>query len=185
VRPGDYRPYVDDDPSNWRRLPGQGKYARDEIERRFLIRGEVDTLDDGRLIEDRYLDGLRLRLRRVTKDGESIFKLTQKIRGDESNPAWVSVTNVYLSVEEYERLSALPGCDLVKTRRVVVGGPAAFVVDEFHGRLRGLRLAEVEVVSLSSPLRLPEWVGAEITSDDRFSGGRLARADAQEVRELR
>jgi CYTH domain-containing protein len=176
---------MDDDPSNWRRSPGQGKYARDEIERRFLVSGEVDTLDDGRLIEDRYLDGLRLRLRRVTKDGESIFKLTQKVRADEVNPASVSVTNVYLSVDEYERLSALPGCALVKTRRVSAGEPPAFVVDEFHGRLEGLRLAEVEVDSLSSPLKIPEWVGLEITSDDRFSGGRLACADAQEVCELR
>jgi CYTH domain-containing protein len=170
--------------ADWWRSPGQGRYARAEIERRFLVNGEVDSLGEGRLIEDRYLDGLRLRLRRVTKDGRSVFKLTQKVRANESDPATVSITNVYLSPDEYDRMRALPGADIVKTRRLAPYGPVTFAVDEFGASLKGLVTTEVEVISLLDPLEAPAWVGREITSDDRFSGGRLARANSQEIEEL-
>lgn len=173
-----------EDPADWERSPGQGNYARTEIERRFLVSGEVDSHDEGRLIEDRYLEGMRLRLRRVTKDGRSIFKLTQKIRTNESDPSSVSITNVYLSLEEYERLSELPGCDIVKTRRLAPVGSVTFAVDEFAAALKGLVLAEVEVISLRDPLEMPAWVGHEVTHDDRFSGGRLAATSPQEIEEL-
>jgi CYTH domain-containing protein len=50
--------------------------------------------------------------------------------------------------------------------------------------LQGLRLAEIEVRDLAEPLDLPEWVTAEVTHDDRFSGGRLAGTDEAQLREL-
>lgn len=140
--------------------------------------------DTARLIEDRYLDGLRLRLRRVSRQGRSIHKLTQKVRSDENEPAEVFITNMYLSEAEYARLLALPGHLVVKTRSVVPSMSHQFVVDEFHGRLAGLRLVEVEVRDLAEPLHLPGWLGQEVTHDDRFSGGRLAVADEAAVQEL-
>lgn len=175
---------VSNDAIDWRRAPGQGSYARPERERRFLTSGSVPAGDAARLIEDRYLDGMRLRLRRVTREGQSVHKLTQKVRTDESEPAEVLITNMYLSEAEHALLLALPGHPVVKTRSVVQAGPHHFVVDEFHGRLEGLRLAEVEVQDLAEPLHLPGWLGQEVTHDDRFSGGRLADADETAVREL-
>ena len=173
---------IDDD--DWTREPGQGKYARPERERRFLTCATVPVGDTGRLIEDRYLDGMRLRLRRVTRQGTSVHKLTQKVRTEESEPSEVLITNMYLSEAEYARLLVLPGRPVVKTRSVVAFTSRHFVVDEFHGRLQGLRLAEVEVQDLAELLDLPEWLGAEVTHDDRFSGGRLAVADEGQVREM-
>lgn len=137
-----------------------------------------------RLIEDRYLDGTRLRLRRITREGQSVHKLTQKVRPDEGDPSEVFITNMYLSESEYARLSALPGPVVVKTRAVVPTSTRDFVVDEFHGRLHGLRLAEVEVRDLADPVGLPEWLGSEVSDDDRYSGGRLAVADEDQLREI-
>ena len=172
------------DASDWTREPGQGKYARPERERRFLTNGPVPEGDAARLIEDRYLDGMRLRLRRVSREGRSVHKLTQKIRTDESTPAEVLITNMYLSEAEYALLLALPGHLVTKTRTVVRSMSHKFVVDEFHGRLQGLRLAEVEVRDLAEPLHLPDWLGQDVTHDDRFSGGRLAVADVAAVHEV-
>lgn len=101
------------------RTPGEGRYAKPERERRFLV--AVTPLGSGpaRRIEDRYLDGTRLRLRKVVAAGDDVvFKLTQKVRRDEADPGLVSLTNIYLPSDEYERLALLAGPVLTKTRRV-------------------------------------------------------------------
>ena len=125
-----------------------------------------------RLIEDRYLDGTTLRLRRVTVGAERVHKLTQKIRLVAGDPAEVATTNTYLGPQEYQALVVLPAAVLVKTRHLQETG---FVVDEFHGPLQGLWLAEIEVVDLQGPLRRPAWLGHEVTHEERYSGGTLAR----------
>ena len=172
------------DATDWTREPGRGKYARSERERRFLVGASVPAGEAGRLIEDRYLDGTRLRLRRMSRDGLSVHKLTQKVRPDAGDPSEVLITNMYLSEGEYSRLSLLPGQVLVKTRVVIPAPSHDFVVDEFHGRLQGLRLAEVEVGDLAEALDLPHWVTVEVTNDDRFSGGHLAAMTEPQLREL-
>lgn len=167
------------DATTWFREPGRGRYARPERERRFLVGPSVPAGDAARLIEDRYLEGTSLRLRRVTSDGRSVHKLTQKVRTSQDDPAEVLITNLYLSSDEHQRLSALPGCVLVKSRTVVATATHQFVVDEFHGQLQDLRLAEVEVEDLAAPLDLPDWAGAEVTHDDRYSGGCLSALDRE------
>jgi CYTH domain-containing protein len=154
---------------HWRRTPGTGKYARPERERRFVVTEVPEPLEHGRLIEDRYLDGGTLRLRAVRGDGAPVYKLTQKVRAG-VGPAEVSITNLYLSEDEYRMLVALPGSDLVKTRSLCQG----FAVDVFHGPLEGLVLAELEVEDLQAELDLPDWICCEVTHDDTFSGGALA-----------
>lgn len=166
----------------WRRTPGEGRYARTELERRFLVVGEPDGLRAPRRIEDRYLAGTRLRLRHVRVGEESVFKLTQKVRRDAADPAEVALTNVYLSAAEHERLATLPGATLAKTRWL--WGQEGLVVDELHGRLAGLRLLEVEVEDLGAPLALPAWAGREVTHDERWSGGSLAHASDAQVAAL-
>lgn len=165
---------MDSDLGGWRRSPGRGKYARTELERRFLLAGVPPTARPTLLIEDRYLTGTSLRLRRVTVGEESVWKLTQKVRTDDRSPAEVATTNLYLSREEYERLLPLPATELVKSREVQVVEGTSFAVDTYLGPLAGLRLAEVEVQALDAPLPLPSWLGQEVTFDDRYSGGRLA-----------
>ncbi len=168
---------VDDAPS-WIRSPGRGRYARPEREQRFLVAELPPRLVDERLIEDLYLDGLSLRLRMVSHDGSTTFKLTQKVRSSPSEPFAVSTTTIYLSEHEHDRLRVLPGARLAKRRRLWHEDGQVFAVDEFQGVLDGLRLAEVEVHDLDTTLTPPSWTGREVTHDDRFSGGALARVDA-------
>lgn len=165
----------------WARTPGAGSYARPERERRFLVRADPPSLHDTRTVDDRYLDGTRFRLRHVHDADRSVWKLTQKVRLDEADPADVRLTNAYLLAEEHARLSVLPGRPLRKTRSACEGG---FVLDVFAGVLEGLRLAEVEVEDLSAQVQLPQWLGPEVTHDDRFSGGRLATLDERSAADL-
>ena len=172
------------DASQWLREPGRGRYARPERERRFVVNGDPPEGAERREIHDVYLEGLRLRLRHVASAGQSVYKLTQKVRVRESDPSDVALTNMYLSEAEFRRLSRLPGSALRKSRRLVPVDGITFAVDEFAGPLQGLRLAEVEVSDLQAELALPSWVGAEVTHDDRFSGGCLASLADAEAREL-
>lgn len=172
------------DPPHWWRAPGEGRYARLERERRFLLTGLPDGLTDSRLIDDRYLDGVRMRLRRIEGDGRVVCKLTQKIRPDDADPSTVSLTNLYLTESEHARLCALPGVMLRKTRSVWQLQQQTFVVDVFHERLTGLLLAELEVDDLDAPLPPHPLIGLDVTRDDRFSGGALAAEDDDRIQEL-
>jgi adenylate cyclase len=64
---------------------------------------------------------------------------------------------------------------VVKRRYMLRYGGRRWEVDVFEGNNRGLVIAEVELPSLDTPVRLPPWVGEEITSRVEFSNAALAR----------
>jgi CYTH domain-containing protein len=133
---------------------------------------------------DLYIPGTRLRLRRMESDAEVIYKLGQKVRPRRDTPEVVKLTNIYLSADEYHALAQLGGAEVRKTRwhGVFAGRPMA--VDQFVGSLSGLCLAEVELSPNEPRLLLPPFAVADVTDDDRFSGGNLARANAENVQRL-
>jgi CYTH domain-containing protein len=164
-------------------VPGhRAKYALVERERRFLLAGPPPGPGaDRRDITDRYLAGTRLRLRRVTGGGrtEPEYKLTQKVPAPRPGPVRGLITNLYLSRAEYDLLRALPGADLGKTR---LSYPP-YVVDIFGPPRRGLVLAEVELGTDDELAACPAPDGsvAEVTEDERFTGGRLAVTERAEL----
>jgi CYTH domain-containing protein len=157
------------------------RYARPEQERRWLVRRLPDLSEaaEAHRIDDRYLAGTRLRLRSVTplSGGPARHKLGQKVRPDPANPRLVMHTTMYLTADEHQRLSRLPGATLRKVRHVLARDGRRFGVDVFDGRHAGLALVEVE---LSGPAQVPapEFAGPEVTGDERFTGGWLATAPA-------
>jgi CYTH domain-containing protein len=172
-------------------LVRDGKYARVERERRFLLvarpAGPWPVLPPGeaaRRITDRYWAGTRMRLRRVDyQDGRvSEFKLTQKVPAQQSGHVRGLITNTYLSEAEYQFFAGLPADVIVKTR---LSGAEMLAVDVFEGELTGLLIAEAEFSSDAEasafvvPAGVP--VAAEITDDNRFTGGRLARTRRREL----
>ncbi len=162
---------------------GLPKYARFEHERRWLILGQGPDLTRslGRLIEDLYIEGGRLRLRRVTfDDGRVELKLCKKYGS--ADPAGQPIVNVYLDDPEYRALAALVGCRLVKRRYSV----PPFGVDIFEGALAGLRMCEAEADTAQdvAVIRPPDWAGSEVTGDPRFTGGELATLIEGDLRDL-
>src|SRR5207302_680769 len=130
------------------------------------------------VIEDRYLLGTRLRLRRITPagGGPTRWKLGQKVRPDAADPGLVLHTTLYLDPGEHELLARLPGADLRKVRHVLLIGGRRFGVDVFEGRHAGLVLAEVELAGAGETVPVPPFAGAEVTADERYRGGWLASA---------
>lgn len=154
------------------------KYAHWVAERRFLVDpGAMPKLDEAgaRRIEDLYIDGGRLRLRAITHaSGEREFKLAKKYAPD--NPLIGPMTNLYLSAQEYDVLSRLPGARISKRRHKVAG----FVVDVFEGPLQGLITAECEADNRMAAMavEIPAWCVREVTTELAYTGGALAQAQA-------
>ncbi|HEX7693969.1 MAG TPA: hypothetical protein VF409_05740 [Sphingomonas sp.] len=125
-----------------------------------------------RMIEDLYLPGTGLRLRKVTApDGTIVFKLGKKYPGSglSSRP----MTNIYLDAAEHAALAALPAAPLAKRRYDMGGGVA---IDVFEGPLAGLVLAEISADDDAelAAIVVPPWCVAEVTDDPAYAGGTLA-----------
>lgn len=161
----------------------EGKYARVEREKRFLLAGPPPVLAVAtrRWIADRYLTGTRLRLRRIEYPQRQTreYKFTQKIPADRPGPIRGLITNTYLSRAEYDVLASLPATVLSKTR---FSAPP-LGIDVFDPPLHGLVLAEAEFTTdeAAQIFQPPPQSIAEVTNDTRFTGGRLAHASRSDL----
>lgn len=85
----------------------------------------------------------------------------------------MTITNIYLSEREYAVLAQLPALELRKIGHNVEHDHR-ISVDAFEAYLTGLVLAEVGFDTpeeMERPPELPQWLGREISSDIRFTGG--------------
>ena len=160
------------------------KYARVERERRFLVSGEpIHAAVQVRHIVDRYFSGTRLRLRLIeempARPASSVYKLTQKIPGVSPEAGNGLITNIYLSGAEYKLFSGIDAAVLIKTRHSI----PPMGVDVFEGPLAGLIIAEAEFESEEEmrAFPAPAYAFAEVTHDQRFTGGRLVSATRLQI----
>ena len=139
---------------------------------------ELRNEQPGWLIEDHYIAGTRLRLRRMSllDGGETLYKVGQKYRAPSQSAAERTMTNMYLNEVEYEKLSHLAANSLVKKRYRYIHDEHQYAVDVFEGPLWGLILAEVECETLQEYqlLQTPSFALREVTSEPFFGGGNLA-----------
>lgn len=155
------------------------KYAKLEIERRFLV-NPADAPDltglAFRRIEDRYLDETRLRLRSMTHSatGARELKFCKKYEGGDAIVG--PIVNTYLTEAEHAALAVIPAATIAKRRYRVDG----FGLDVFEGELAGLMLCEAEAPTLEAAqaLAFPTWAAREVTTDLFFTGGSLCRTGA-------
>ncbi len=148
-------------------------------ERRFLLPALPRALAAGTasLVEERYLAGTRLALRRAVSPvapADPELTLGQLIRID---PAARVVLTERLRPEAYALLRRLPAEVLVWRRYPVRLGGWPCGVDVFAGELSGLVLAQAAFGSAAEVARFPApvYAVAEVTGDERFGEEELAR----------
>jgi CYTH domain-containing protein len=154
------------------------KYAAVERERRWLCASLPDLpVVRAEALEDLYVDGSRLRLRRATPvgRGEPILRLSKKA---DLAPDRRLITTLYLTPAEYALFERLPGRPMRKTRHYYAAGDVTLSVDRFDGPLAGLFLAEAEFADDAAMAAFPHPAFAvrEVTADPRYTGGELVRA---------
>lgn len=165
------------------------KYAQIERERRWLVdrpsRPDLGGLPFT-LIEDSYLCGTRLRLRRMTDSMSQavMLKLTKKYEA--VDPLARPIVTAYLTEAEYDVFSALPSCKLIKRRFKLSHSADVFSLDQFDGALSGLELLEIESDSSDGlkAVEPPHWIAMEVSEDSAFQGGSLAQCAAAKLDEL-
>lgn len=73
-----------------------------------------------------------------------------------------------------EMLAEACGTIVEKTRYVVPATDGLlWEIDEFHGRHEGLVVAEIELPAEDSPFSLPDFIGKEVTGDERYYNSNL------------
>lgn len=166
------------------------KYARIERERRYLLSMPPVGLNmdgDYSRIVDLYVPNTRMRLRRIEKPSGHVleYKLTQKYPCENQSPQHRIITNIYLDLVEYEKMSILGGRKLIKRRYEYWWDEHRYIIDVFAGHLRGLILAEIETLDDKAlgNLPLPPFAICEVTGESFFTGGCLARLSSAEFRE--
>ncbi|MET0181754.1 MAG: CYTH domain-containing protein [Caulobacterales bacterium] len=138
-----------------------------EIERKFLVSSDAWRVSAVSSVNIRqgYLSRAGEVSMRVRIAGTAAF-LTLKTR---DAGAVRQEFEYAIPPDEAERLLTLCEPPLIeKVRYRVPFGGRVWEVDEFKGSRAGLVLAECELQDAGDMLSIPEWVGAEVTSDPAY-----------------
>lgn len=140
-----------------------------EIERKFLVKSDdfKAVAFTKNQIAQGYLNSHPERTVRIRIKGESGF-LTIKGKGNESG---VSRLEWETEIPLTEAKSLIKLCEngvIDKIRYEVKAGNHIFEVDEFFGDNEGLVVAEIELQSEDEAFEKPEWLGQEVTNDERY-----------------
>ncbi|WDO13651.1 CYTH domain-containing protein [Flavobacterium sp. WW92] len=140
-----------------------------EIERKFLVKSDnfKAVAFAKNQIAQGYLNSHPERTVRIRIKGESGF-LTIKGKGNESG---VSRLEWETEIPLTEAKSLIKLCEngvIDKIRYEVKAGNHIFEVDEFFGDNEGLVVAEIELQSEDETFEKPEWLGQEVTNDERY-----------------
>lgn len=76
--------------------------------------------------------------------------------------------------EAIELLEQFSISELRKVRYKVKHDNHLWEVDEFLGKHKGLVLAEIELKDEDEPFSIPDWVGQEVSGDERYYNSYLA-----------
>ena len=144
-----------------------------EIERKFLVKERPFAMAKRSLkINQGYILNEKSKVIRVREKGDDYF-LT--IKGN----------NIGISRLEYDfPISKDDAKELIihfckttlieKTRHYVEHKGHTWEVDEFHGTNDGLIVAEIELESEDEKFEIPNWIGEEVTQDERYYNMNLA-----------
>ena len=147
-----------------------------EIERKFLVTSDAFKRDFVRknYIAQGYSNSTPERTVRVRIKGETGY-LT--IKG-KSNETGLSRFEWEKEIALAEAKALLQLCEkgiIEKNRYEVKVGEHLFEVDEFFGENEGLLIAEVELQSESENFEKPNWLGKEVTQDQRYYNSNLSK----------
>ncbi|MCT7941927.1 MULTISPECIES: CYTH domain-containing protein [Shewanella] len=147
-----------------------------EIERKYLVSNDKfkSLSHKATRITQGYLNSDKARTVRVRVMGEQGFLTIKGL----SNQAGLSrfEWEKEISVSEAQELLKLcePGV-IDKTRYLVEYQHQVFEVDEFYGDNQGLIVAELEIATEQQTVSKPDWLGDEVTGDNRYYNSTLMK----------
>ena len=144
-----------------------------EIERKFLVKEIPFAMAKKSLkINQGYILNEKRKVIRVREKGDDYF-LT--IKGNNIGISRLEY-DFPISKDDAEEL-IIHFCKttlIEKTRHYVEHKGHTWEVDEFHGTNDGLIVAEIELESEDEKFEIPNWIGEEVTQDERYYNMNLA-----------
>jgi len=147
-----------------------------EIERKFLVTSTffLDEFRAKNRIVQGYLSSIPERTVRVRIKGDKGF-LTIKGKSSDSGMSRMEWEKE-IALEEAEQLLRLCEAGVIdKIRYEIPVGKHLYEVDVFSGENEGLILAEIELESENEAFEKPNWLGTEVTNDNRYYNAYLSQ----------
>ena len=147
-----------------------------EIERNFLVTSTAflnEFRTKNRIVQG-YLSSVPERTVRVRIKGDKGY-LTIKGKSSDSGMSRMEWEKE-ITLEEAEQLLRLCEAGVIdKIRYEIPVGKHLYEVDVFSGENEGLILAEIELESENEAFEKPNWLGIEVTSDNRYYNAYLSQ----------
>jgi adenylate cyclase len=147
-----------------------------EIERKFLVKSNdfrTQAFIQNQIAQG-YLSSNPERTVRVRIKGNKGF-LTIKGIGNASGMSRFEWEKEIPVDEAKQLLNLCESGKIEKTRFDIKVGKYIFEVDEFFGDNEGLIIAEIELSSENEIFEKPDWLGEEVTNDERYYNAYLSR----------
>lgn len=147
-----------------------------EIERKFLVKSDqfkAEAFTQNKIAQG-YLSSLPERTVRIRIKGNKGF-ITIKGIGQQGGMSRFEWENQIPFDEALQLLTLCEKGKIEKTRFEIKSGDHIFEVDEFYGENEGLVIAEIELESETDSFEKPEWLGEEVTNDERYYNAYLSK----------
>ncbi len=146
-----------------------------EIERKFLVVGDYKShaFNHYRIVQG-YLSSVLERVVRIRIQGDTAYLTIKSTVSDSEFTRYEWEREI--SLEDAEEMLKFCEKEIIeKTRYLVKVGAHLFEVDEFYGNNQGLVVAEVELASEDEVFEKPDWLGQEVTSENRYYNSMLVK----------
>lgn len=152
-----------------------------EIERKFLIAKDswrsavtcATRLRDGMLA---FYDGRKIRIRFYDDKATLTVKGPRKELTRDEFEYEIPTSDGLILLERHCK-----GEVVEKTRHHVIVDGCEWCVDEYHGLLAGIILAEIELPSEDTQLTLPDWIGKEVTGVEKYRKTNMVKARKRKI----
>jgi len=146
-----------------------------EIERKFLVKNDsfkLESFKKEKIIQG-FLSLVPERTVRIRIKGDLGF-ITVKGIGNRSGTTRFEWEKEISLKEATELLKICEPGIIDKTRYNIKSGEHTYEVDEFYGNNKGLKLAEIELTSEDETFNKPDWLGEEVTGNNKYYNSYLA-----------
>ena len=146
-----------------------------EIERKFLVTSTEflsESVQSNRIVQG-YLNSNPERTVRIRIKGTQGF-ITIKGKGNESGTTRFEWEKEIEVIEAEQLLLLCEDGVIDKVRYEIPFGKHLYEVDVFEGNNKGLIIAEIELNDENESFEKPNWLGEEVTGDDRYYNASLS-----------
>lgn len=143
-----------------------------EIERKFLVTNEAWRTGKPTLTVQGYLSRDAHSTVRVRIAGQDAM-LT--VKGKTQGLSRVEYEYSIPLTDAQDMLKLCDGPLIEKKRWLFEAGDLTWEIDEFLGLNVGLVIAEIELEHEDQTFDLPDWIGKEVSHDDRYFNSNLSR----------